>query len=78
MPLFTNSRSERLKLTPGEQDRLDWCYQNLTEEEISDCQDEAMEFAAVEVNAPTAYEALRELLVKVIVRNAQERGVKSI
>ena len=67
-----------LNLTPEEQDRIAWCHQHLTEEQIDECQEEAVEFAAAEVNAPKAYETLLELLVAVIVRNAQERGITSI
>ena len=65
---------QNLRMTSQELDRLAWCHQNLYEENIEECEAEAMEFAALEVNAPMAYDMLLALLVEVLVRNARENG----
>ena len=63
-----------LKMTDEELRQLEWCRANLEEEQIAEVEDEALEIAQREVNAPIAAERLRELLVTVLVRNANERG----
>jgi len=61
-----------LKATAEEQDLLSWCYANLTEEQAAEVEDEAIEAASVEINAPKAAELLATLLMKIIVRNARQ------
>ena len=63
-----------LKMTDEELRQLEWCRANLEEEQIAEVEDEALEIAQREINAPIAAERLRELLVTVLVRNAAERG----
>jgi hypothetical protein len=63
-----------LKMTDEELAVFDWCRANLEEEQIAEVEDEALEIAQREINAPIAAERLRELLVTVLVRNANERG----
>jgi len=63
-----------LKMTDEEARRLEWCRANLDEEQIAEVEDEALEIALREINAPVAAERLLELLVTVLVRNANERG----
>ena len=63
-----------LKMTDEELRQLEWCRANLEEEQIAEVEEEALEIATQEINAPIAAERLRELLVAVLVRNANERG----
>ncbi len=63
-----------LKMTDEELGIFDWCRSNLEEEQIAEVEDEALEIAQREVNAPIAAERLLELLVTVLVRNANERA----
>ena len=63
-----------LKMTDEELWQLEWCRTNLEEEQIAGVEDEALAIAAQEINAPIAAERLRELLVALLVRNANERG----
>ncbi len=63
-----------LKMTDEERRQLEWCRANLEEEQIAEVEEEALEIAEREVNAPIAADRLRELLVTVLVRNASERG----
>jgi hypothetical protein len=58
-----------LKMTDEELRQLEWCRANLDEENIVEVEEEALEIAAREINAPIAAERLRELLVTVLVRN---------
>ena len=62
-----------LKMTDEEVRRLEWCRANLEEEQIVEVEEEALEIAAKEINAPIAAERLLELLVSVVVRNAKEQ-----
>ena len=62
-----------LKMTDEELRQLEWCRANLEEEQIAEVEDEALEIAQRELNAPIAAERLRELLVAVLVRNAEGR-----
>jgi hypothetical protein len=62
-----------LKMTDEEARRLEWCRANLDEEQIAEVEDEALEIALREINAPVAAERLLELLVSVLVRNAGEQ-----
>lgn len=64
-----------LKMTDEELRQLEWCQANLEEEHIVEVEEEALEIAAKEINAPVAAERLRDLLVSVLVRNANERIV---
>jgi NifB/MoaA-like Fe-S oxidoreductase len=64
---------KNLKMTDEELERLDWCRRMLDEEQIVEVEDEALEIAEREVNAPIAAEELRELLVTVLVRNASQK-----
>jgi len=63
-----------LKMTDEELRRLEWCRANLEDEQIAEVEDEALAIATQEINAPIAADRLRELLVAVLVRNANERG----
>ena len=62
-----------LKMTDEELRQLEWCRANLEDEQIVEVEDEALEIAAREINAPVAAERLLELLVSVVVRNAKEQ-----
>lgn len=64
---------KNLKMTDEEEELFDWCHANLEEEQIVEVEEEALEYAMREINAPEAAEKLLELLVSVIVRNAEER-----
>ena len=59
-----------LKMTDEELSMFDWCRANLDEEQIVEVEEEALEIALREINAPVAAERLLELLVTVLVRNA--------
>jgi hypothetical protein len=58
-----------LKMTDEELSMFDWCRANLDEEQIVEVEEEALEIAMREINAPVAAERLLELLVTVLVRN---------
>jgi hypothetical protein len=62
-----------LKMTDEEARQLEWCRAHLEEEQIVEVEEEALEIAEREVNTPIAAERLRELLVTVLVRNADEQ-----
>ncbi|MBZ5596166.1 MAG: hypothetical protein LAP39_28305 [Acidobacteriia bacterium] len=62
-----------LKMTDEELRQLEWCRANLEEEQIVEVEEEALEIAARDINAPIAAERLRELLVAALVRNAGEQ-----
>jgi hypothetical protein len=64
-----NIELNNLKMTEEESRLLDWCHANLEEEQLVEVEEEALEFAMKEINAPKAAEKLLELLVSVIVRN---------
>ena len=64
---------KNLKMTPEEERLLAWCHANLEEEQLVEVEEEAMGIAMRELNAPEAAEKLLELLVSVIVRNAEAR-----
>jgi hypothetical protein len=63
-----------LKMTDEEEQQLAWCYANLEDIQSAEIEDEAYQFAMMEINAPIAADKLLELLVNVIVRNAEERS----
>ena len=65
-----------LKMTDEEQGMFDWCRANLDEEQIVEVEEEALEIAMREINAPVAAERLLELLVTVLVRNADEQEAR--
>jgi hypothetical protein len=56
---------------------FDWCHANLEEEQIAEVEEEALEIALREINAPVAADRLLELLVTVLVRNAGEQETGS-
>jgi len=58
-----------LKMTDEDLSMFDWCRANLDEEQIVEVEEEALEIAMREINAPVAAERLLELLVTVLVRN---------
>jgi len=62
-----------LKMTDEEERLYDWCHGNLEEEQIVEVESEAFELAMREINAPEAAEKLLDLLVSVMVRNAEEQ-----
>jgi len=64
---------KNLKMTDKEERLFDWCHANLEEEQLAEVEEEALEIAMREINAPEAAEKLLELLVRVIVRNAEEQ-----
>jgi HEAT repeat protein len=66
-----------LKMTDEEERLFDWCHANLEEEQLAEVEGEALEFAMKEINAPEAAEKLLELLVTVMIRNAEERTYSS-
>jgi hypothetical protein len=65
---------KNLTMTEEEEQLYDWCHANLEEEQLVEVEEEALEFAMREINAPIAADKLLELLVKVIVRNVEERS----
>jgi hypothetical protein len=65
---------KNLKMTDEEEQLYDWCHANLEEEQLVEVEEEALEVAMKEINAPVAADKLLELLVNVIVRNAEERS----
>jgi len=62
---------KNLTMTEEEEQLYDWCHANLEEEQLVEVEEEALEFAMREINAPIAADKLLELLVSVIVRNAE-------
>jgi hypothetical protein len=62
-----------LKMTDEEERLFDWCHANLEEEQLAEVEQEALDIAMREINAPQAAEKLLELLVAVIIRNAEEK-----
>jgi hypothetical protein len=64
---------KNLKMTDEEEQLYEWCHANLEEEQVVEVEEEALEIAMREINAPEAAEKLLELLVSVIVRNAEAR-----
>jgi len=64
---------KNLNMTDEEEQLYDWCHANLEEEQIVEVEEEAFEYAMRELNAPEAAEKLLELLVAVIIRNAEEK-----
>ena len=66
-----------LKMTDEEERLFDWCHEILEEEQVVEVEEEALEIAMREINAPEAAEKLLELLVSVIVRNAEDRSSAS-
>jgi hypothetical protein len=64
---------KNLKMTDEEERLFDWCHANLEEEQLVEVEEEAMGIAMRELNAPEAADKLLELLVSVIVRNAEAR-----
>lgn len=62
-----------LKMTVEEEQLYDWCCRNLEDIQIAEIQEEAHEYAMRQINEPIAAEKLLELLVTVIVRNAEEQ-----
>jgi hypothetical protein len=62
-----------LKMTEEEARLFDRCHANLEEEQIAEVEDEALEIALREIDAPVAADRLLELLVTVLVRNAGEQ-----
>jgi hypothetical protein len=65
--------SQEIKITPEEQEQLDWCFAALTEEQIADCQEEAAETAGTELHQDEAAELLVKLYARIMIRNVQER-----
>jgi len=63
---------KNLKMTDEEEQLYDWCHGNLEEEQIVEVESEALELAMRELNAPEAAEKLLELLVSVMIRNAED------
>lgn len=64
---------KNLKMTDEEERLFDWCHANLEEEQLAEVEAEALDIAMPEINAPEAAEKLLDLLVSVIVRNAEDR-----
>jgi hypothetical protein len=64
---------KNLKMTDKEERLYDWCHANLEEEQLAEVEEEALEFAMREINAPIAAEKLLELLVNVLIRNAEDQ-----
>jgi hypothetical protein len=60
-----------LKMTREERQILEWCYDNLDDEQAAEIEYEAIEFAAKEVNAPEAAAKLISALVPILIRNAE-------
>jgi hypothetical protein len=60
-----------LKMTADEERLLCWCYANLEDEQRADCEEEAFEIAAREINAGEAADLLVRLYAKIIVRNVR-------
>jgi hypothetical protein len=66
-----NTDLTNLKMTPGEERLLAWCYANLEDVQIVEIEVEALEIAMRELNTPMAGQNLLELLVNVFIRNAE-------
>ena len=64
---------KNLKMTDEEERLFDWCHEILEEEQVVEVEEEALDIAMCEINAPEAAERLLELLVSVIVRNAEAK-----
>ena len=64
---------KNLKMTDEEERLFDWCHATVEEEQLAEVEEEALEIAMREINAPEAAEKLLELLVSVIVRYAEAR-----
>jgi hypothetical protein len=62
-----------VNMTIEEEETLDWCYSNLTEEQAAEIEEEAVAFASAEINAPEAANKLLPLLVELMIRNANQR-----
>lgn len=60
-----------LKTTADEEDLLSWCYANLEDEQRAECEEEAFEIAAREINAAKAADLLVRLYAKIMVRNVR-------
>jgi hypothetical protein len=60
-----------LKMTADEERLMCWCYANLEDEQRADCEDEAFEIAAREINAGEAADLLVRLYARIIVRNVR-------
>ena len=67
MPL----NAEAVEVTPNEAELMEWCHAILTEEQIADCQDEAMELAGAELHQQEAAELLVRLYARMMVRNVR-------
>jgi hypothetical protein len=63
-----------MKITENESETLDQCYAALDPLEAAEIEQEAFELAAEEIFSVEAAAILVPLLVKIIVRNIQERG----
>lgn len=62
-----------IKITPEESNVLDWCHAALNEEQRVQCEEEAMEFAAAELNQDKAAELLVRLYTRLIVRDIRAK-----
>jgi glycine cleavage system aminomethyltransferase T len=62
-----------LKMTDQEKHQLAWCYAYLEDSEAKEIEKEALDFAMAQINGPEAAEQLLELLVDVLIRNAEEQ-----
>jgi hypothetical protein len=62
---------KNLKMTDEEQSLYEWCHANLEDEQVAEVEEEALQIAMREINAPVAADKLLELLVSVIVRNGE-------
>lgn len=60
----TNMNSAELR-------QLEWCYSCLTDEQIADCEAEAMEVAGAELHQQEAAELLVRLYARMILRNVK-------
>ena len=64
-------RPHNFKITPDEQETLDWCRMVLTEEQLAECVEQAEEIAGIELHEQEAAELLVPLLAEIIIRNVR-------
>ena len=55
--------------TTAEDDALQWCCLALTEEQVDQCEEEALQIAGVELNEDVAAELLVRTLALIVIRN---------
>ncbi len=60
-----------LSTTGEEDDTLQWCCLALTDEQVDQCQEEALEIAGAELHEDAAAELLVRTLARIVIRNVR-------